>query len=76
MFLAKSQAKKDGLRRTRANVDDFNEMNSESSQSAIPTLIKNAPAARGRSDNARFQMYQGKKRANNNKVIQYMEEPI
>ena len=67
MFLAKNQAKRDGLKRISAQENDFFAMNSDSSQS-IPALIKKAPAARGRSDNARFQMYQVNKRGNNRRM--------
>ena len=54
MFLVKSQAKKDGFKRTHAQVTDYNSpINLDSGQS-VPTLNKKAPAARGLSENMRF----------------------
>ena len=50
-------------------------MNSDSGQS-IPALIKKAPAARGHSDNTRFQMYQVNKRGNNKMEQNADYEPV
>ena len=67
MFLAKSQAQKDGLKRKPMLVEDLAESTGQST-TIIPALVAknnaaNKKALRGRSDNTRFQIGLQKKKA-------------